>query len=510
MYEAERRVEQFKADNSIFDAEGQLLSEKQLARAMEQTINARTSTAETLAKYDQARRMIGAGDSREAIADVLQSHSVRTLKENFAKVTRREAELATKYGPRHPEMLKIQAERADAQQQLAREIDQIVANLKTEYEVATSREQSLQVALGRLKDGQIKAKEAAVRLKELEREAGDAPGARSVPRPLQADARDARTAARRRPHRRACDGSAEAGLAEAGADRGRCYGRRDRDRAGAGAVPRARRAGVAPTRGRSERALEQEHLASLPEMGAGGRLLDALRAARLMIAEPDGTFAEAVRGLRHAIDTRRHGPGPRVILLASSLPDEGKSLVASNLAHHLAVSGVRTILIDADMRRASLTKALAPDRNGGLLEHLSGEAALRDVALSDTTTGLVFIPASRIRTASTPPAAELVTRPAFARLIEGLKRQADVIVIDAPPLLPVVDARIIADVADQIVMVATWRRTPKEMVRRALRTLGQNAGKVVGVVLNKVAPDELPSYHAIEAERPRGTDRRAA
>lgn len=93
---------------------------------------------------------------------------------------------------------------------------------------------------------------------------------------------------------------------------------------------------------------------------------------------------------------------------------------------------------------------------------------------------------------------ELLASPAMPRVLGRLKKQFDTIVIDAPPLLPVIDTRVIADYADQIVFVMAWRRTPKQLARKAMKLLSLNADRIAGVVVNQVAADVLADDSGVE------------
>ncbi|MGQ0672723.1 MAG: GumC family protein, partial [Hyphomicrobium sp.] len=169
--DAEHRVERFKAENNIFDAEGEILSEKQLGQQMNQTISARGALATAKAKYEQVQKLMERGQGSESIAEVLDNDSIKLRKDALATATRREAELETRYGARHPEMQKVRAEIADAKAQLDAEIARVVGNLKNEYEVAAAGEQQITASLSSLKQQQILSKDASVTLKALEREA---------------------------------------------------------------------------------------------------------------------------------------------------------------------------------------------------------------------------------------------------------------------------------------------------------------------------------------------------
>lgn len=505
--EAERRVAHYKADNNIFDSEGQLLSEKELARLMEQTVNARNATAEAKAKYENAQRLIATPDGVNTIAEVLDSNTVRQMKESVASARKRSAELATRYGPRHPEMQKIQAELAEAETQLSNEVARQVTNLRNGFIVAQRREMQLSQALTTLKEQEATSKEASVRLMDLQREAATSkqlyesllarykqtsetqelqlPDARIVE---QADVPPFPASPKRKQ------------LVILALIAGLVLG------VGLVLVLEFATPGVSHPDD-VERNLEIAHIASVPAVTAEGTNLDRLRAIRMVLAEPRGIFAESVRGIRHEIDMRHRSGKPRVIMVASSLPGEGAEIIASNLAHHYALTGQRVLLLDGDLRRAPLTKQLAPQRTNGLLDVLVRGQPVETAILHDKATGLNFLPAMSPAPLETARP-ELLASRQMAETMERLTGQFDTIVIDAPPLLPVVDGRILADYVDQIVFVMTWRRTPKQLAKRALQTLGFNHDKVAGVVVNSVAVTALEDTNALGTGMgPTGTSR---
>jgi capsular exopolysaccharide synthesis family protein len=484
--ERERRVAQYKSENNIFDTEGQILGEKQLARLMEQTVVARNTTAEARAKFELAQRLTDNGDSTAGIADVLSSHTVRLLKEQLAKATGKEAELATRYGQKHPEMQKVRAEVDEAESQLKAEIDRLVTNLKNEYTVAQQREAELTESLDKLKSQEATSKEAGVDLKDLQREAETS---RALYEALLTRYKQTvETQSLQLPDARIVE-QADAPLYPASPKRKQIVVLAT---IGGGAL------GIAlalllefMTRGIGrpedvERVFELAHLASLPVTDIDAQSsAEPLREIRLMVAEPMSSFAEAIRALRREVDVRRAHDRPRIIQVAASLPNEGGAIVASNLAHHYAMTGTRVLLMDCDLRRASLTRQLAVGRRGGLAEVLTRSITYESAILTDTATGLHFLPANGTAPAHISPP-ELLASQDMSRLLASLKEEFDIIVVDAPPLMPVLDARIVADHADQIVFVMGWRRTPKQIARRALSSLGFNQSKLVGIVVNQV------------------------
>ena len=486
--EAERKVEQWKAANGVFDSEGQILSEKQLARLMEQTVVARNTTSEAKAKFEQAQKLARAGDGGTAIVEVLQSHTIRLLKEQLGTVTRKSAELKTKYGPRHPEILKIEAEKTEAESQLQAEIAKLVANLKNEAEVAESRERQLTQSLAQLKDQQIVSKDTGVELKNLERDANSSK--QLYESLLTRYKQTTETQGFQLPDVRIIE-KADAPLYAASPKRKQLV-----LMAGAAGLIIAIALAIllelmAPGIGHVEdveRKLEVAHLASVPSLAGQDSNFGAAKAVRFIVAEPSSVYADAIRNARRELDMRRVASGPRIILVTSSVPGEGAEIIASNLAHHYAMTGSRPLLIDCDARLQPLTRQLAAQRQRGLFDQILARQPLEQAILRDGLTGLHFMPAA----GQSPIAAsvpELLSSKAMSDALIGLKSQFETIILSAPPLFPVLDGRILADHADQLVFVMTWQRTPKQLAKKALKSLGSNERKVAGVVLNDVADE---------------------
>ncbi|MDX2307530.1 MAG: GNVR domain-containing protein [Hyphomicrobium sp.] len=511
--DADRAIAHFKSDNNMFDAEGQPLSERQLTRTMEQLVMAQNATAQAEARLETARRMMTVSGGTDTIADVLDSNTIRILKENMVGSAKRRAELATRYGARHPEMQKVQAEFDEAERQLKAEVSRLVVKLDSDYREAAQRQRQLEVEVTTLKEKEATSKEASVKLMELQRNAATA--RQLIEALLTRYKQTSETQELQLPDARIVE-QADVPLFPAAPKRkqmvllavlaGLVLGI-----AVALVLEFANRGVTTPED--VERSLEVAHLASLPVIvEPDAEFADPLRAIRLVLAEPRSLFAEVIRGVRREIDVRSRPGKARVILVASSLPGEGGELVSSNLAHHYALTGSRVLLVDGDLRRAPLTRRLAPQRFKGLLDILAQGDVVDQAILHDQATGLYFLPAMG-------PAPldihrpELLTSPQMVAAIERMRSVFDTIIIDAPPLLPVVDGRILADFADQIVFTMAWRRTPKQLAKRALSTLGLNHDKVAGVVVNSVASEALEDNYALGASltlAAAGGSRRAA
>jgi len=488
---AETDVERFKTRNKIFEDGNLRLGRSELARLMEQTVNARNATAAARAKYEQAQTVLSSGRDNGDLAAVLQSHTITRMKDELAKARRKRAELATKYGTRHPDMQQSIADVREAQRQLDGEINRLVSNVSNEYDVARGREKQLHADLEKLKSEQADTNEVSVELLELKRRAQNT---RQVYEALLARYKStAETQNLQLPDVRVVE-RANIALQPSGPNRKRFVILGLVGALGLSLMLVLALEFMTPGISRpedAERVFDVAHLSSIPAIDdRTGPGFTPTHALRMIIAEPRSSYSEAIRNIRRELDVSLAGHNARVIAVASSLPEEGTETIASNIAHHYALTNNRVLLIDGDLRRASLTRRLAAQRQSGLLEVLWHGSSPDHAILRDQSTGLHFMPAMGPSPLE-PASPELLASAHMARMLAHLKTQFDTIIIDTPPLLPVIDGRIIADYADQIVFSITWRKTPKQLAKRALRLLGPNQDKVAGVVVNQISPSAL-------------------
>ncbi len=180
-----------------------------------------------------------------------------------------------------------------------------------------------------------------------------------------------------------------------------------------------------------------------------------------------------------------------MIGIVSVLPGEGKSTIAVNFAQALAGSA-RVLLIDADLRNPGATRALGQHADEGLLEVLLEGRLPESAMLTDPDSGLKFLPAVVRR--RIPHSSELLASAAMIRLLARVAGEFDYVVLDLPPLGPVVDARAIAPRVDGFIMVVEWGETARKAVRDTLNAEPQIAGRCLGVILNKVDAARMKFY----------------
>lgn len=215
---------------------------------------------------------------------------------------------------------------------------------------------------------------------------------------------------------------------------------------------------------------------------------DAQSAAQTLITAPLSQFSEAIRRARAVVDQhlrRVRGSdaapitlkGPdgdgMVVMVSSSVPDEGKTTVALSLARAYAQSGTKTLIIDCDLRRPAIHQNLGIESEFGLFEYLAGRTegeSLSSIILCDEETGLSVVVGSR---RSDIPTDQLIAGNAFARLIAAAVKNFEVVILDTPPVLPVVDGLYLSQYADAVVFVVRWASTAQAEVRNALNRLEQ-------------------------------------
>jgi succinoglycan biosynthesis transport protein ExoP len=227
---------------------------------------------------------------------------------------------------------------------------------------------------------------------------------------------------------------------------------------------------------------------------AAGKKLDFSNSAflRQVVDEPLSGFAEAFRSIKIAADIDGASRNRKVIGIVSSVPGEGKSTVAANLAELIAHSGKRVILLDGDLRNPTLTRALTPLSKVGLLEVLNDQISLSDAVYVDDETTLSFLPALlKSRLVHTN---EVLASEALGNLIESLRTAYDYIIVDLPPLAPIVDARATAKILDSYIYVVEWGQTRKKLVQQLLSNAPEVYGLLLGVVLNKADIRVLGRY----------------
>lgn len=237
--------------------------------------------------------------------------------------------------------------------------------------------------------------------------------------------------------------------------------------------------------GEAEELTGQSLLGATPFFDAGEALGNEDGKTHFMsLDKPHSTFTEAVRAIRTALMLTGGGNCSRVILVTSSIPREGKTIMSSNLAVVLAQSGHRVLLVDMDLRKGSLRSRLNLPSRPGLSELLAGQQQVPDIYPVDVQPQLDILQSGTVP----PNPAELLSLKSFQQWISEWRKSYDFIVLDAPPLLPVTDALIANPLVDITLLVVRIGLTERAQLQRSFQLVTHESKHFVGVVSNALHP----------------------
>jgi len=192
--------------------------------------------------------------------------------------------------------------------------------------------------------------------------------------------------------------------------------------------------------------------------------------------------SESFRSIRTNLRYISVDEPPKVITITSAVPNEGKSTTAINLAITLAQAGWRVCLVEADLRRPKLGAYLGIEMGVGLTSVLSGQHTLDDALLSWNRGAFTVLPSG-----NTPPnPSEMLGSRQMREVLSTLRSRFDVVLIDAPPLLPVTDGAIVTTVSDGAILIVRWGKTTREQLIAATNAIEQVDGRILGTVMNFV------------------------
>lgn len=222
----------------------------------------------------------------------------------------------------------------------------------------------------------------------------------------------------------------------------------------------------------------------LPVLGQVGKMGGGENDRLITARQPRSWHAEAYRVLRTNIQVYDVDKPIQSLMVTSANPVEGKSVTAANIAVAMAQAGLRVILMDADFRRPSLHTLFGLSNEHGLTDALlQAEPELDGFAYSTDYENLKVLTSGHIP----PNPAELLASTRMQKLLQSMKQEADMIILDVPPVLPVADPAIIARQVDGVLFVVNTGRTRREAASKAKAALERAGGRVLGVVLNRVS-----------------------
>jgi capsular exopolysaccharide synthesis family protein len=488
---SERAVAEFLTSRRLVESGRNAVVERQFAALTSQLATAKADYAEKQTRMAQVYRLRNSAQGIGAAKEVRVSPLIQRLQDQEAIVQRKIAELEPNFGERHPQMVNLRAELTAARQRIGEEQARIVQELENEVRVSRSRVTAISEELNKLDAKRIESGQDMVRLRQLKREseANQRLYEMYLVRLKQSD------------NHRDVMGENNVQIVSA---------------ARAPVLPSYPRKGLIIGLGflsslglglflifLSERldngfsSTDQlENMTGMPVLGPVPRLSaaekDGRAPAEMVLSSPDSAYGEAIRSIRTGLSVSNMDSSPKTVLIASSLPGEGKTSLAVSLARQSAVSSVRgnVVLVDCDLRRPSVSSVLGLRAEVGLTELFAGEASLEEVLKIDPKSGLHVVPS----TAGTPNPPELLNSQHMRDLLVQLSNSYDLVILDSPALDAVADARVLTHLVDAIVFVVQSGATPRKMVLSTLKLLVSARARIAGLVLHRTAEKREERY----------------
>jgi succinoglycan biosynthesis transport protein ExoP len=509
---AENAVVAFKQENNIIAADGKLMNEQQVADLNTELVLARSHTQEAKARLDRIQAVVRAetpSPSFDAtVSDALNNPIITKLRQQYLELVNREAEWSKRFGRDHLAVVNLRNQIHEIRDSIFDELRRYAETYKSDYEIAKQREESLEKDLASAVTKSQTTNKAQVTLRELESSAQsfrtlhnnflqrymESVQQQSFPiTEARVISRATRPLQKSRPKTLLVVALVCIGGISLGAGVGLIREAMDR---------------VFRTTNQVETALNAPCVALIPLVDGestegsedeetyasdGSKSITRDGSVCWIVAEqPLSRFAEAIRSVKLAVDLNGANKGHKVIGFTSALPNEGKSTVAAALSQLVAHVGGKVLIVDCDLRNPTLSRTLTPKATCGLIDVLAGELSLDDTIWRDGPGGMAFLPAvSRSRVFHT---SEVLASAPTKRLFDCLRESYDYVVVDLPPLAPLIDVRATPHLVDGYFLVIEWAKTKIDVVQHALNTAPAVYDTLLGAILNKANMELMGRY----------------
>jgi succinoglycan biosynthesis transport protein ExoP len=474
-------VQQYKVTHNLLGNPGATLTQQQIANLNQEIATAGAEAAADQARVTTARDQLRGGSNGEDVGAVLSSPVIQSLRSQRAQISGQLAELGSRYGPRHPDVLKAKQQLADIDTQIREETHRAISNLQATAQVSAGRLASLQNTLNDSRGTLAQDTRAEAGLTELTQKATASQTLyddylarfKEIMASSGTEQSDARIVSVAQLPRTPTSPRIVLDLA-LGIIVASLFG----VIAGVVAelVDRSFASGV-----EIERRLQAHYLGSVPLLASVAR--GAGRSPSEYVAtNPFSVFAESFRNLKVSIVQARDFTGPVVVAVTSPLTGEGKTTTSVCLGETSSLQGAKTIVVDCDLRRRTLQRFLKSSPEVGLVEVIQGEATLDEAIVVDELTNLHFLPLSQAKLS----ASDVFGGQAMDVLLNELRRRYDFVILDSAPLLALADARTLAAKSDAVILLCRWRKTPQDALKSGLRLLQAAGAPLIGVTLTRV------------------------
>jgi polysaccharide biosynthesis transport protein len=507
---ADRAVSAYKSENNVISSEGRLMDDVQVADLNGRLVAARAQTSEALARlnrYETILRVNSANSSSigtldTAGSDALGSPIITSLRQQYLEFERREREFLPRLGRDHLAVINLRTRMRELRTSILDEVRRYAETTRSEFEVAKQRQQEIEKQLAEAVSQSRSTNSAEQTIRELESRAKGLRGLyetflqRYMGTVQQETFPISETRmiypasppqSKSKPKTMLVMALGIMGGIGLGLALGLLRDVMDR---------------VFRTSAQIEAALELPCVSVVPALrapkppkpafGSHHQADQNLRELTVspgsaihcaFVGMPFSRFAEAIRSIKLSIDLNPTKTSNQVIGITSALPNEGKTTIAASLAQLIAHSGKSVIIVDCDLRNPSLSASLAPNAAAGIIEVINDTRPIEETVWRYPSSNLVLLPA--VRRATLLHTSEILSAESMRKLFDQLRSTYDYVIVDLPPLTPLVDVRATTPLIDCFVLIVEWGRTKIDVVQHALHKAPNVYECLIGTVLNK-------------------------
>ena len=496
-------VQKFRADNNLLQAKGTLISDQQFTEMTTQLVAAQAETAQAKARYQHLKNIIDSNQTESAVTESFSNPVINELRTKYLNALNnmKELEVSHKLEPTHEAVVRLKNTMNELGSRLFEELGRIAESYRTDYEVAAAREKSLADNVKRQQGVAVTANDAQVQLSQLEQKAESYKllyesylqryqGSSQQETFPVTDSHVISAAAPpllpSYPRKPMVLGISLGLAALVGVSIGMLREIMDR---------------VFRTADQVRDELGVDVLGMLPIISSHSLRHCVPRNVapimRYVIEDPFSAYAETLRSAKVAADLALHDRSPKIIGVVSLLPREGKSTVSKNFASLIASQGAKTLLIDADTRNPALTRAIGCERRQGS-QRDTPLPPLDELLKYEADSGLQILPCIYAKT--DPRVADGLSSAVLRTLVQNSDHSFEYIILDLPPLGPVVNARGLASAIDGFIFVVAWGATSRGAISTVLAREHSIRNKLLGIVLNKVDMKKLKIYEHFDSD----------
>lgn len=492
---AEHNLLKYKEEKGIFtdfSSDVEKITAQKLAQLNAQVIDSEAHRVEAETRYKQALALKKSPDMLDSIPEVLRNELIREIKQMEVNLYKRLSELSKKYGRNHPKMISVQSEIDSLNERKLKEIQRVINSLRNEYQVALAKEKTLLKALTKQKKESIDLNQKSIEYGALRREAESARHMYELL--IKRFKETSLTEDMKTGNIRIVD--------PAEVPKNPIRPRKKLNLFLAVILGLFLGTALAFTFEILDNTLKNPedireylkipYLGPVPTFDLEKEGVD--KPELITHYSPKSTASESYRGIRTSLLFSSADKVPKIILVTSAGPSEGKTLTSTNLAITMAQAGSRVIIVDCDMRKPKVHKMFNLSRDMGMSSVLVSEdleTILNDVTLPSGIPNLEVIPCGPIP----PNPSEIIGSQKMSLIMDELGKRYDRIIVDSPPITAVTDSTVLAKFVDGVMLVVHAGVTPKQVVKTGLEQIQGVEANVLGAVLNDVDTGKESYYY---------------